>query len=224
MSCPGCRCHVLPHSCAGVAIYGFMCLFASFALPLYVMYVWELGAQQRWLQQTAAAAAGDAGVQPVATSLGTGAQAGPSLVPVAAQRSSIGEGVQQDALTAADPCLQPAAGARRVPASAADSRAGSGITRLEAICRRAEAVAAEQRLASPHMPSLRDLLTSDFGLVRWATHLGVLLLMLVLCWLVSNGVALVVLPRLLSPWQLQRWCPNRPLVPYVIAGEVYHGL
>jgi hypothetical protein len=74
------------------------------------------------------------------------------------------------------------------------------------------------------VPSLRDLLASEVGLIRWGTHLAVLLSMLVLCWLVSNGLALVVLPRLLSPWQLQRWCPNRPLIPYVIAGDVYHGL
>jgi hypothetical protein len=45
-----------------------------------------------------------------------------------------------------------------------------------------------------------------------------------LCWLVANGVALLLLPRLLDSRQLQRWCPNRPYTPYVIAGELYEGL
>jgi hypothetical protein len=98
------------------------------------------------------------------------------------------------------------------------------ITRLEAICLKAEAVAAEQQQDSLHLPSLSDLVTSSYLLVRWGTHLVVLLMLMVVCWLVANGFALIVLPRVLGSHELNRWCPNRPLTPYVIAGEVYEGV
>lgn len=68
------------------------------------------------------------------------------------------------------------------------------------------------------------LLSMASGYLRWSMHLLVLSAMLFGSWLLSNGFALVLLPRILSPQQLERWCPNRPYPPYLIAGQVYEGL
>lgn len=55
----------------------------------------------------------------------------------------------------------------------------------------------------------------------WAVHLLLLLAMLLGCWLLANAVALNLLPRVISSQQLARWCPNKPHVPYRIAGHTY---
>lgn len=229
-------------SCAGVTIYSFMCLFASVSLPLYLMYVWEQGAQQRSLQAGAVTAdsSSAAGMQLPPSSLAAGAHAQPAHPPAAAQHTaghvSTGQAAStlQQGAQAVQQCLQPAAAnSTQVawPQAASTNTNGSsstgtrrGITRWEAICMQAEAVAAEQRYHGPPIPSFRDLVTSSTALVRWGTHMVVLLVLFVLCWLVSNGFALVVLPRVLSSKELYRWCPNRPFAPYVIAGEIYEGL
>jgi hypothetical protein len=51
-----------------------------------------------------------------------------------------------------------------------------------------------------------------------------LVVMLIISWLLSNAFALVLLPKVLSTCQLDRWCPNRPHVPFVDAGLPYEGL
>jgi hypothetical protein len=77
-------------------------------------------------------------------------------------------------------------------------------------------------------PGRWDLLNSVLDLpsayMRWCVHVMLLMAMLVGSWIVSNAIVLEVLPRLLSRRQLYRWCPNRPVTPYVIAGQVYEGL
>jgi len=69
-----------------------------------------------------------------------------------------------------------------------------------------------------------SVVNMDNSCMRWCVHVLVLVVLLAGCWLVSNAVALVLLPRVLSSQQLDRWCPNRPYAPYVIAGQVYDGL
>jgi hypothetical protein len=142
----------------------------------------------------------------------------------------------------AEPFQQQAAQESRVPPMMHHTRSsgslgsnsdgsGSGgsssgvVTRLEAICLRAEAVAAEQEsLLGKQLPTLSDVVLHPNFCVRWCAHLSVMFVLALLCWLVANGVALLLLPRLLDSRQLQRWCPNRPYTPYVIAGELYEGL
>jgi hypothetical protein len=95
------------------------------------------------------------------------------------------------------------------------------------MCLRAEQVAAQaQGEAGAPGPSLLRGVTSTNGapVVRWCLHALVLACLLVACWLLANAFALVLLPHVLSSRQLQRWCPNKPLAPFVIAGEVYEGL
>ncbi|KAF8062033.1 hypothetical protein HT031_004293 [Scenedesmus sp. PABB004] len=58
-------------------------------------------------------------------------------------------------------------------------------------------------------------------LVAWSVHALMLLAMFLLSWLCATVLALEVLPRVLSPAALDRWCPNRPLTPFVIAGQVH---
>jgi hypothetical protein len=52
-------------------------------------------------------------------------------------------------------------------------------------------------------------------------HITVLLLSLLVSWQGSAAVVHLLLPKLLSPQQLNAWCPNRPVVPYVSAGVTY---
>jgi hypothetical protein len=67
------------------------------------------------------------------------------------------------------------------------------------------------------------LISMSSPYLRWCMHLLVLSAMLLGSWLLSNAFALVLLPKVLSPQQLERWCHNRPYTPYVIAGQVYEG-
>jgi uncharacterized iron-regulated membrane protein len=55
----------------------------------------------------------------------------------------------------------------------------------------------------------------------WAVHIVAVVGLLLLCWVLSEAVALVLLPKLLNSQQLAYWCPNRPRAPFNIAGEVY---
>jgi hypothetical protein len=55
----------------------------------------------------------------------------------------------------------------------------------------------------------------------WAVHILAVAGMLLLCWVLSEVVALLLLPKLLSSEQLAYWCPNKPLIPFKIAVEVY---
>jgi hypothetical protein len=61
------------------------------------------------------------------------------------------------------------------------------------------------------------------GITRWAVHLLLLFSMLLLCWLLANAFALQLLPRVFDGQQLDFWCPNRPRLPFVMAGQVYMG-
>jgi len=241
-------------SCAGVAIYGFMCLFGSVAVPLYVMFVWEQAAQHRWQRQvnrtateaatTATTSADDAGSSSPAAEPATGSSRS------TAQHSKPSRGVATGTRTAAQHCSptrevqpqteQPRQLTRsstsrdtvksRSPSNSRPQSGGSstnsnsrGITRLDVILLKAEELAAAEGAAVPRL-SLSDVLSSSNAVVRWCVHVLVLVVLLVGCWLVSNAVALVLLPRVLSSQQLGRWCPNRPYAPYVIAGQVYDGL
>lgn len=203
------------------------------------MYVYEQGVHRRCLQQAGTAGTG-APTPPVpaaASHVPAGHSSSQAAVGTQPQPAAA---VQQDQQLARDRERLAAGGwgqhgasngmsgaaPHTTPISHGDADAGAPvyITRLEAICLKAEAVAAEQRQDTMHLPSLRDLVTSSNVLVRWGTHLVVLLMLMVLCWLVAVGFALSVLPRVLSSHELDRWCPNRPFTPYVIAGEVYEGL
>jgi hypothetical protein len=61
------------------------------------------------------------------------------------------------------------------------------------------------------------------GIARWAVHLLLLLSMLLVCWSLANAFALQLLPKMLSSQQLDFWCPNKPRLPFVMAGQVYTG-
>jgi Flp pilus assembly protein TadB len=61
------------------------------------------------------------------------------------------------------------------------------------------------------------------SIARWAVHLLLLLSMLLLCWLLANAFALQLLPKMLNSQQLDLWCPNKPRLPFVMAGQVYTG-
>jgi hypothetical protein len=61
------------------------------------------------------------------------------------------------------------------------------------------------------------------GIARWAVHLLLLLSMLLVCWSLANAFALQLLPKMLSSKQLDFWCPNKPRLPFVMAGQVYTG-
>jgi hypothetical protein len=71
---------------------------------------------------------------------------------------------------------------------------------------------------------LNPVLNLPSAYMRWCVHVVLLTTMLICSWAVSNTLMLGLLPRLLSRQQLDRWCPNRPFTPYVIAGQVYEGL
>jgi hypothetical protein len=127
-----------------------------------------------------------------------------------------------------EPVMHPTGGSSSSLDSNSDASGSSSsrvLTRLEAICLRAEAVAAEQDWAvGKQLPTLSGLVLHPNLCIRWCVHLSMLFVLALLCWLVANGVALVLLPKLLDSRELQRWCPNRPYTPYLIAGEVYEGL
>jgi hypothetical protein len=212
-----------------------MCLFASVCAPLYLLYIWEQGVYRRCMQQAGAAAAGGPTSQlpaavsqvPVQHSSSHAAVETQSQPAEATQQGQqfIGQRLAAEDLGQRGPSNGRSSTApRRTRSNHVGADAGVYITRLEAICLKAEAVAAEQQRDSMHLPSLRALVTSSNLLMRWGTHVVVLLILMVVCWLVANGFALSVLPRVLGSHQLDRWCPNRPLTPYVIAGEVYEGL
>lgn len=209
-------------SCAGVVIYGFMCLFASVAVPLYCAWAWEQGAQQRWLQQVAPGGSSTSGDSSEGGTRPTAAPGHPL------QPSNSPEHQQQHAVQEAHsaPAMHSTGSSSSLSSSSDGSGGSSGVmTRLEAICLRAEAVATEQECAfGKQLPILNGLVLHPSFCIRWCAHLSVLFVLALLCWLVSNGVALVLLPKLLDSRQLQRWCPNRPYTPYLIAGDVYEGL
>jgi hypothetical protein len=60
--------------------------------------------------------------------------------------------------------------------------------------------------------------------MRWCFHFLMVVVMLIVSWLISNAIALVLLPKVLSARQLNRWCPNQPYVPFLDAGLIYEGL
>lgn len=225
-------------SCAGVAVYGFMCLLCSVAVPLYTMFVWEQNAMKRWLQTASGALSSDtlAAAQAAQAAQPSSSRSTTDGMDSSATAAGQAAGVLQDSTDVPSVQGQHSASrhSRHTSSSSASSTSsdtsnsagssGRRMTRMEAICQRAEAVAEEQLAASAQLPSFLELVTSSNPLVRWCTHLVVLVAMTMACWLVANGFALVLLPRVLNSQQLNRWCPNRPYTPYSIAGEVYQGL
>jgi hypothetical protein len=105
-----------------------------------------------------------------------------------------------DSQVAAVPVSQDAAGAMQPGGGAAD-------------------VSEQQWKAALQAAEAEASLGSYLG--AWAVHIVAVVGMLLLCWVVSEVVALVLLPKLLSSEQLANWCPNSPRVPFRIAGEVY---
>lgn len=228
-------------SCAGLVVYATVGLFGSVIVPLYLAHLIEQAAYKRWcLRQMVAlatAAAGADGLGSMATLQGSpepghtdpahGDTPGRSASSSNSNSSSYGRsgdstGLRRRLQRSSGGSVLGSQGASSAGRSIhAPSSAGAASSQQDPFIRAVDAALDATQL--PLAGALGPLLKIASAFLRWCMHLLVLGAMLVGTWLLANGLALVVLPRVLSRQQLEHWCPNRPYPPYLIAGQIYEG-
>ncbi|WIA38287.1 hypothetical protein OEZ86_001627 [Tetradesmus obliquus] len=187
-------------SCAGPVLYLTLLLWGSVAMPLYVAYVAEQAARQRFCRRLAAADTGGA-VQ--------GRAGWAQQLQQQQQQQLVDEAVP---LAAAGREMLPPPQQEMQQQQQQQQALNNGyITDGDLLV-----------LADPGMESC-SVSSIPNGIARWAVHLLLLLSMLLLCWSLANLFALQLLPKLLGSQQLDFWCPNKPHPPFVMAGQVYTG-
>jgi hypothetical protein len=180
--------------------------FTSVAVPLYLSHLVDQAARRRYRRTVAASlAAATAAADQLAQQqqqlgqISSSAAAAAGLVPVLTQ--------QRQRLETTDSQVAPVSFSQQ---GAGDTNQPGGG---------AVVISEQQWKAAFQAAESEASLGSYLG--AWAVHILAVVGMLLLCWVVSEVVALVLLPKLLSSEQLAHWCPNRPRVPFRIAGEVY---
>jgi hypothetical protein len=189
-----------------VVVYLTLLLYGSVAVPLYVAYAMEQAARRRFCRRMAAAAGGAQG------------QAGWQQQQ---QQQMVEPITQQQQRMRMDDVLPPATAAAgqelRAPRQQAMQQQQQDLYEHNGHIEADQLLFAEPAIDACSLGGNRNCVA------RWAVHLLLLLSMLLLCWSVSNAFALQLLPKVLSSQQLDLWCPNKPRLPFVMAGQVYTG-
>lgn len=213
-------------------VYNTLGLFGSVAVPLYLAHIIEQAAFRRWLQRHAPDSAPPVGTAPAPGFL-TARSAGSfpsssslSQQSVLSSSSSVRFGASASSGASSSSSLRQ----RILSSSASMSSVSRNSTDISSGDAQAPAYAMllpagnEQQQWAGVWEVVNLVLDSPSAFMRWCAHVLVLAAMLVGSWAVSNAIVLGLLPKVLSRQQLERWCPNRPFTPYVIAGQIYEGL